>query len=255
MLPIPIGDDNSDRHLVPVVNYLLVALNVVAFIFWQGFGIDEALNSSVTFAYATVPGEILTGTDIITENRTVLDPITQQQFIMPGLGRTPVPVFFTLFTSLFLHGGIGHLVGNMLYLLIFGDNLENKMGHTRYFIFYMLSGMLAGLCHVFATYILNQDPLIPAIGASGAISAVLGGYILLFPTRRIRMWFLLFSLRIPAFIVVGLWFIFQVLNGIGTLGGEEGGGIAYAAHIGGFIVGLLITKSFVKKTTPKVQRR
>jgi membrane associated rhomboid family serine protease len=255
MLPIPIGDDNSDRQIVPVVNYLLVTLNIVSFIFWQGWGVDEALNSSVTFAYATVPGEIFTGTDIITESRIVLDPLTQKRFVMPGLGRTPVPVFFTLFTSLFLHGGIGHLLGNMLYLWIFGDNLENKMGHTRYFIFYMLTGMLAGLCHVFATYILNQDPLIPAIGASGAISAVLGGYILLFPSRRIRMWFLLFSLRIPAFIVVGIWFCFQVLNGLGILGGEEAGGIAYAAHIGGFIFGLILARSFIRTSAEPARRK
>ena len=191
---LPIGDDNSGRQIVPFVNYILIALNIISFIFWQGWGVDEALNYTVTFSYATVPGEIFSGMDIITESTTVQDPLTRQEFLMPGLGPTPVPVFFTLFTSLFLHGGIGHLLGNMLYLWIFGDNLEDKMGHTRYFIFYMLTGMLAGLCHVFATYILNQDPLIPAIGASGAISAVLGGYILLFPSLRIRMWFLLFSL-------------------------------------------------------------
>jgi membrane associated rhomboid family serine protease len=250
MLPIPIGDDNSDRQILPLVNYALVTLNIIAFIFWQGWGVDDTLNSTVTFAYATVPGEIFTGTDIITESRTVLDPLTHKHLIIPGLGRTPIPVFFTLFTSLFLHGGIGHLLGNMLYLWIFGDNLENKMGHTRYFIFYLLTGMLAGLCHVFATYIFNQDPLIPALGASGAISGVLGGYILLFPSRRVRMWFLLFSLRMPAFVVVGIWFLFQVLNGLGTLGGEEGGGIAYAAHIGGFIFGLILAKSFVKDTAP-----
>ncbi|RYZ17256.1 MAG: rhomboid family intramembrane serine protease, partial [Sphingobacteriales bacterium] len=147
----------------------------------------------------------------------------------------------------FLHGGIGHLVGNMLYLLIFGDNLENKLGHIRYFLFYFVTGILAGLAHVFTTAILGQNPLIPAMGASGAISAVLGGYLLLFPTRKIRMWFILFSLWIPAIIVVGLWFIFQVMNGLGALGGEEAGGVAYAAHIGGFIAGLLLIKSFMKR--------
>ena len=248
MFLIPIGDDNSDRQIVPVVNYILICLNIIVFIFWQGWGFNDAMSSSITFAYAVVPGEILTGNDIITESRTVLDPITHQSFTMPGLGRTPVPVFFTLFTSMFLHGGFAHLLGNMLYLWIFGDNLENKMGHARYFMFYMFAGMLAGLCHVFSTFLLNQDLLIPVMGASGAVSALLGGYILLFPSRRVRLWFVLFSLRIPAFIVVGSWFIFQVLNGLGILGGEEAGGIAYAAHIGGFIVGLLFTKMFIKKS-------
>lgn len=241
---IPIGDDNSDRQITPVVNYSLILLNIFVFIFWQGWGLDIP----VTMAYATVPAEILTLTDIITDSRILTDPYTGQEFEMPGLQRTPVPVLFTLFTSMFLHGGIGHIVGNMLYLGVFGDNLENKLGHIRYFLFYMITGMLAGLAHVFATSILGQNLLIPAMGASGAISAVLGGYLLLFPTRRIRMWFILFSLPIPALIVVGLWFVFQVMNGLGALGGEEAGGVAYAAHIGGFIFGMLLIKSFIKST-------
>ena len=241
-MPIPIGDDNSDRHTTPIVNYLLIALNIFVFIYWQQFG----SNVPLTFAYATVPLEILTGRDVITDSKILVDPYTMQQFEMPGLQLTPIPVFFTLITSAFLHGGFGHLLGNMLYLWIFGDNLENRLGHLRYFVFYLLTGVLAGLAHVFSTSLFGQNLLIPSLGASGAISAVLGGYIVLFPTRSIRMWFILFSLRIPALIVVGLWFVFQVMNGLGSLGGEEAGGVAYAAHIGGFIAGLLLIKSFAK---------
>ena len=241
-MPIPIGDDNSDRHTTPFVNYLLIALNIFVFIYWQQFG----SNVPLTFAYATVPLEILTGRDVITDSKILVDPYTMQQFEMPGLQVTPIPVFFTLITSAFLHGGFGHLLGNMLYLWIFGDNLENRLGHLRYFVFYLLTGVLAGLAHVFSTSLFGQNLLIPSLGASGAISAVLGGYIVLFPTRSIRMWFILFSLRIPALIVVGLWFVFQVMNGLGSLGGEEAGGVAYAAHIGGFIAGLLLIKSFAK---------
>jgi membrane associated rhomboid family serine protease len=242
---LPIGDDNRDLKITPFINYLLIALNIFAFIYWQRFGQDLA----VTFGYATVPGEILTGTDIITSSKVLTDPYTGQDLQLPGLQPTPIPVFLTLITSMFMHGGIAHLLGNMLFLWIFGDNIENVLGHLKYLVFYLLCGVLASLSHVFATLILGQNLLIPSFGASGAISAVLGGYLLLFPTRGVYVWlFFFFVVTIPAFIVVGLWFVFQVLNGLGTLGGEEAGGIAYAAHIGGFISGLFLVKSFMKKT-------
>ncbi len=250
-VPIPIGDDNSDRDIFPVVNYLLIALNIFVFAYWQHFG----FNVPVSFAYAAVPAEILSGEDIITSSRVLTDPYTGQEFELPGLQLTPVPVFLTLVTSMFLHGGFGHLFGNMLYLWICGDNLEHSMGHFRYLAFYLVTGVLAGLAHVFSTYFFGQNLLIPSLGASGAISGVLGGYFLLFPTRHIRMWFLLFTVRVPALIVVGLWFVFQVMNGLGALGGQEAGGVAYAAHIGGFIAGLLLVKSFVKPVPTKRRRR
>jgi membrane associated rhomboid family serine protease len=241
---LPIGDDNRDRSITPFINYLLIALNIFAFIYWQNWG-D---NLPVTFGYATVPAEILSGRDIVTHSEILADPYTGQKFQMPGLQHTPVPVFFTLVTSMFMHGGIAHLLGNMLFLWIFGDNIENALGHLKYLVFYLLCGILAGLSHVFSTLILGQNLLIPSLGASGAISAVLGGYILLFPTRGVHVWlFFFFVVTIPAFVVVGLWFVFQVLNGWGTLGGEEAGGVAYAAHIGGFISGLFLVKRFMKK--------
>jgi len=240
---IPIGDDNSDRRTTPVVNYILIALNIFVFIYWQRFG----YNTHFTYAYVTVPGEILTGNDIVTHNEQLLDPYTGQVFELPGLQLTPIPVFFTLITSMFLHGGIAHIAGNMLYLGIFGDNIEDALGHLKYLLFYLLCGILAGLTHVFTTLILGQNLLIPSLGASGAISGVLGAYILLFPRRGVHIWFFLFIMTVPAFIVVGLWFLFQVLNGLGTLGGQEAGGVAYAAHIGGFIFGLLLVRRFVKR--------
>lgn len=246
---LPIGDDNRDRRTTPIVNYLLILLNIVAFIFWQHWGRDMY----TTFAYATIPAEILTGQDIITDSRVMVDPLTGQLFELPGLQPTPIPVFLTLFTSMFMHGGWAHLGGNMLYLYIFGDNLEDELGHFKYLLFYLLCGMLAGLAHVFSTLILGQDLLIPCLGASGAISAVLGGYILLHPGRMVHVWILLFIVPIPAFIVVGLWFVLQVMNGLGTLGGEEAGNVAYAAHIGGFISGLLLIRLFYRK--PATTRR
>ncbi len=248
---LPIGDDNRDRRITPYVNYLLIAVNIFVFIYWQRFGLDTLF----TFAYATVPAEILTGRDIITNTEILEDPFTGQTFEMPGLQPTPLPVFLTLLTSMFMHGGIAHLGGNMLYLWIFGDNLEDRMGHLRYLIFYILCGILAGLSHVFSTLLFGQQSLlIPSLGASGAISAVLGGYLLLFPGRGVHMWMLLFVITVPAFIVVGMWFIFQVLNGLGTLGGQEAGGVAYAAHIGGFLAGLLLVRRYARKL-PKKRRQ
>jgi membrane associated rhomboid family serine protease len=249
---VPIGDDNSDRQLTPFVNYILILLNILAFIYWQNWGRDMHL----TMAYATVPAEILTNTDLVTDNEVLTDPYTGQQFELPGLQATPIPVFFTLITSMFMHGGLAHLFGNMMFLWIFGDNLENAMGHGRYLFFYLLCGILAGLSHVFSTYFFGQNLLIPSLGASGAISAVMGGYILLYPRRNVHVWIFLFIVTVPAFIALGVWFLFQVLNGLGTLGGKEVGGVAYAAHIGGFLFGLLLVKRYAKRTpVVKEERR
>jgi membrane associated rhomboid family serine protease len=137
----------------------------------------------------------------------------------------------------------------MLFLFIFGDNLEDTMGHSRYFFFYLLCGIIAGLAHVFSTYFFGQSPFVPSLGASGAISGVMGGYLLLFPARRVHIWiFFFFTIAVPAFLAVGIWFVFQLINGLGALGGDEAaGGIAYAAHIGGFIAGLILVKMFTRK--------
>lgn len=239
----PIGDDNSDRHLTPIVNYVLIALNIFVFIYFEDWG----RNINFMFGYATVPAEILSGRDIITDSRIVEDALTGQQAQMPGLQRTPIPVYLTLLTSMFMHGGIAHIVGNMMYLWIFGDNLENAMGHRNYLLFYLLCGILASLSHVFSTVYFNQSAVIPSLGASGAIAGVLGGYLLLFPLRSVHVWILFGIISLPSLIVVGLWFVFQIINGTGSLGGEEAGGIAYAAHIGGFIAGFILVKMFIQR--------
>lgn len=240
---LPIGDDNRDRKTTPFVNYFLIALNIFVFIHWQRWG----QNAAFTYAYATVPGEILTGHDIVTSSKVLIDPSTGQRMVLPGLGVTPIPVFFTLFTSMFMHGGLMHLAGNMLFLYIFGDNVEDAMGHSRYLLFYLLCGMLAGLSYVFSTYFLGQDLLVPSLGASGAISGVLAAYMRLFPGKRVYLWVFLFIIPVPAFIAVGVWFIFQVINGLGMLGGHQTSNVAYAAHIGGFLFGLLLTGVFARK--------
>src|SRR5215471_1388615 len=236
----PIGDDNSDRTITPYINYLIIALNILVFVFLQGMSGDNLF----TYSYATVPGEILTGHDIVTGAKMMTDPTTGEHITIPGLGPTPIPVYLTLITSMFMHGGIAHIAGNMLYLWIFGDNIENAIGHKRYLIFYLLCGILASLSHVFVTKLLGQNLLIPSLGASGAISGVLGAYILLFPRRRVTMLFIRFITHVSAFWAIGIWIVFQLISGLGMLGGASSG-VAYAAHIGGFIAGMALIKLFI----------
>ena len=242
----PIADENYDRRTTPVVNYLLILVNVFVFVFLQGFGNNEKF----TYAFSTVPKEIVTGKDIVTSDRITVQPFTGQRFEMPGLQPTPIPVYLTLITSMFMHGSIAHIFFNMLFLFIFGDNIEDRLGHIRYLIFYLVCGVLAGLAHVFATAAFaggnEASLLVPSLGASGAISGVLGAYILLFPTNRVIVLLGWFAMPMPAFMAIGLWFVLQLINGLGVLGsGSQQGGVAYAAHIGGFIAGLVLINVFV----------
>jgi membrane associated rhomboid family serine protease len=226
---IPIGDDNTGHTIRPFVNWALIIINILVFVFLQGAGND----SRFTYAFSTVPAEIMQGKDIA------------NGFLEP----TPIPVYGTLITSMFMHGGWAHLLGNMLYLWVFGDNIENRLGHSRYLVFYLLTGILASLSHVFATsYFSPGNMLIPSLGASGAISGVLGGYLLLFPKQRVRMIMGRGITEVPAFVALGIWIVFQIISGMGMLGGQEqGGGVAYAAHIGGFLAGLLLIKLFDRR--------
>ena len=248
---IPINDDDSDRTRTPYVNYIFIAINILVFVVYQELG----TNLDFTYSYSTVPAEILSGHDIVTHPVWVQDPISGQQVEIPGLGVTAIPVWLTLITSMFMHGGIAHLGGNMLYLWIFGDNLEDRLGHVRYFFFYLLCGVIASLTHVFSDYLINENHLIPSLGASGAISGVMGGYLLLFPTRRVTVFFIFTFISVPAFIILGSWILLQVANGMGYLGGSEASGIAYAAHIGGFIAGLFLIKKFHPAERVKFYRR
>ncbi len=233
---IPIGDDDSDRRTTPLVTWMLIAANVFVFVTLQGFGSNERF----TLAFAAVPAEILTGRDIAKPI-----PIRDEYGRAVGsldLQPTPIPVYLTLVTAMFMHGGLAHLFGNMLYLYIFGDNLEDALGHGRYLAFYLVTGVLAGLAHVIVTAASGANPLVPSLGASGAISGVLGGYIVLFPHRRIRVIWLYSIMQVPALVAIGIWFAFQLFSGLGTLGGETG--VAYGAHVGGFVAGLLLVKPF-----------
>src|SRR5258708_24137259 len=239
----PLYYDNSDRLTTPVVNYALIAANILVFVFLQQLGTNEAF----TYAYSTVPWEILTGRDAVTDSHVIV-AVTGQRLLVPGLGRTWPSVYITLFTSMFMHGGIAHIAGNMLFLWIFGDNIEDRLGHLRYLTFYLLCGVLASLAHVFATAAFASDQssmLVPSLGASGAISGVVGGYLVLHPTRRVTVILFRFLTDVPAYIAIGIWFAFQLISGLGMLGGgSQQGGVAYAAHVGGFVAGVALVKVF-----------
>jgi len=235
---MPIGDDNTGRRTVPVVNYILIAINVAVFFLFQ------ATDDKFTYRFSAVPQEIVTGHDVVTPSRVIENPVTGQRMEVPGLGPTPIPVYLTLFTSMFMHGGIAHLFGNMLFLWIFGDNVEDDLGRFRYLAFYLLCGVIASLSHVFMNAS-GDNAMIPSLGASGAISGVLGGYLVLHPKRRVRVIMFRMLTEVPAVVAIGMWFALQIISSLGALGqGSQVGGVAFAAHIGGFIAGLALVKLF-----------
>jgi len=242
---LPIGDDNTGRATTPFVNYALIAANILVFVLFQGMGSND---NRFTYAWATVPAEIASGRDVVTDDRVVKVDTTSQRIRIPGLQPTPISVYLTLLVSMFMHGGWAHIGGNMLFLWIFGDNLEDRLGRFRYLLFYLICGVLASLAHVFTTVALarsSSEMLVPSLGASGAISGVLGGYVLLYPRNRVHVIIFRIFTTVPAYVALGLWFLFQFVSGLGMLGGgAQEGGVAYAAHIGGFVAGLALVKLF-----------
>ena len=228
---MPIGDDNTGRRNQPYVTYALIAANIFVFFMLQGGG----ANDRFTYGYSVIPREILSGRDLVEPVRTAIGVIPQQ----PG----PNPIYLTLFSGMFMHGGLMHLGGNMLYLWIFGDNIEDAMGHVKFLIFYVLCGLLATFAHIF----FDQGSYIPSLGASGAIAGVLGGYLLMFPSRSVRVLVgYIGIIRMPALIVIGFWAVLQFINGYGAIARTEqtGGGVAYMAHVGGFVAGFLLVSLF-----------
>jgi len=236
---MPIGDDNTGRQTIPVANYILIALNVLVFLVFQGMGANDAF----TYAFSTVPAEIVSGKDLVTEDTAIEHPETGQMIPVSGLKPTPVPVYFTILTSMFMHGGLMHLAGNMLFLWIFGDNIEDDLGHGRYVAYYLLCGVAASLAHVLANAS-GPSAEIPSLGASGAISGVMGGYLIQHPHRRVRVIMFRMLTEVPAIVAIGIWFAFQLISGLASAG-ATGGGVAYGAHIGGFIAGLVLIKPFL----------
>jgi membrane associated rhomboid family serine protease len=247
----PISDDNRDRLRTPYVTYLLIAINVLVFVFLQGMGSNERF----TYSFSVVPEEIRTGRDIAQPVRIELG---NQADTIP-LQPTPGSVYFTLVISMFMHGSLMHLLGNMLFLWIFGDNVEDDLSHGRYTAFYLTTGVLASIAHVVSTIVSGDNPYIPSLGASGAISGVMGGYLVLHPHRRVRVIVLRMLTDVPGYVAVGLWFVFQLISAFGVIGRgpQSGGGVAFMAHIGGFIAGVVLVKLFgvgSQRPNPRFQR-
>ncbi len=227
----PIGDDNSDRRIVPVVNYGIIAVTILVFVLLQQLGTNDAFS----YAFSLVPKEVTSGVDL-----------NGIQILRDSLGRTaeihhyasPLPVYFNFISSMFMHGDIMHIFGNMMFLFIFGDNLEDLLGHIRYIVFYLVCGFAAAAAQI----LMGPDSIIPMLGASGAISGVLGGYLLLFPNKPVKAIIFNFLTTVPAFVALGIWIVYQLVIGYLTPPGT--GGVAYAAHIGGFFAGLALIKIF-----------
>jgi len=219
----PIGDDPHPGGTSRLVTLTLIVANVLAFFLELSRPTEGALQSFIQ-AWGVVPREYSAHTDLV-----------------PHI---PLPFWSTLLTSMFLHGGWMHLGGNMLYLWIFGDNLEKVMGHVRFLMFYIVCGVAAGLAHIF----FNARSNVPTVGASGAISGILGGYMLLFPRNRVRVMMRGGITAVPAYVMLGLWIVIQVVSGAMNQGGE-GGGVAFMAHIGGYVAGLVLVKLFAAGRT------
>jgi membrane associated rhomboid family serine protease len=221
---IPYKDDNP-TSTTPFVTVSLIAANVLVFLF-QSLGSGQ----DVFLRYGAVPAALLGG----------------------EVSMQAVPAGLTVLTSMFMHGGLLHLGGNMLYLWIFGDNIEDELGHWRFVAFYLLGGTVAAYSHALA----SGGSMVPMVGASGAVSAVLGAYLLLFPGARVRtlvfFGFYVDVVRLPALIVIGFWAIIQMVNGLASSGSVALGGVAWFAHIGGFLYGLVAIYLFTGK---KVDRR
>jgi membrane associated rhomboid family serine protease len=211
----PIGDDNSTRRTVPVVTYALILLNILVFL------LELTAGDQFIVQWSVVPRRLLAN---------------------PGSD------FPTLFTSMFMHAGWLHLLGNMLYLWIFGDNVEDALGHVKYLVFYVICGLAADFAQIFV----GPNSSIPNLGASGAIAGVLAAYLVMFPRGQVRVLMGYGVIPMPALIVIGLWIVLQLVSGIGSISSTaETGGVAYMAHIGGFIAGLVM--AFILRGTRGTQ--
>jgi len=211
---LPIGDQNPTRT-TPFVNYILLAANLLAFVlqFLYIQGVGEAATIA---GYGLVP------------RRLIQDP--------PGEA-------FTILTSMFMHGGLMHLGGNMLYLYIFGDNVEDALGHVRYLAFYLLCGLAAAA----AQFLIGPSSPVPMVGASGAIAGVLGAYLVLYPRAPVTVFVFIFFLSLPAWLVVGFWFVWNLLGGVGSLLPTSQDSTAFFAHIGGFLGGMLLVRPLIRR--------
>lgn len=237
---IPFRDENPTLH-TPIATYVLIGMNIFVWVTVQGLGMNPALAESFCY-YALVPGDLLGLAD------TSYFPVAQNLACTVG----DRPGVSTLFSSMFMHGGWMHIIGNMLFLWVFGDNVEDIMGPVRFILFYLLCGLAAAAAQI----VTDPGSLIPMVGASGAIGGVMGAYAILYPKARVHMLIILVvyvtTISVPAIFMLGYWFLIQLISGFGTLG-VSGGGVAFWAHIGGFVAGVVLV--FVFRQNERLQAR
>ncbi|MFP5317469.1 MAG: rhomboid family intramembrane serine protease [Acidimicrobiia bacterium] len=248
---IPLKDYNPTRHF-PYVTVVLIALNIVVFLFVQRpTESDDSEQARFAYRYAAIPCEVVEGRPLSEEEigRTIdsrigddtacdrTSPLTRRDGYFPDK-----QVWLAVLYSMFLHGGFLHLGGNMLFLWIFGDNVEHRIGHGLYLVFYVVAGIIAS----FAQILVDTGSVIPTLGASGAISGVLGAYLVMFPTNRVTVFLFRVLLPVPAIVAIGMWAVLQFINGLGAfaVSEETAGGVAYMAHIGGFVAGVVAGIAF-----------
>lgn len=236
---LPLKDINPTTR-VPVVTIALIAANVLVFVYELSLG--QRLGSFIA-AYGAIPYEITRASDLV--GRYAGSPIVQQ----PG----PPIVWITLITSMFMHGGIMHIAGNMLYLWIFGNNIEDLLGPVKFLLFYIAGGLIAAFAHILSA----PNSPVPTVGASGAVSAVLGAYLIAYPRAKvICLVFLVFFVQlvaVPAMVVLLLWFVIQALQGAASFGMEHTSGVAWFAHIGGFVAGIVGIKLLARKDLQRLR--
>ena len=237
---IPYSDTDVQRHSRPIVNIVLISINALVFLYalqLAGGGYLWGGNSPDAFVFflkwGFIPEELSSG----------------RSFTTLGLGFTSVdiesvvPTWATIFTSMFIHGGLFHFAGNMAFLWVFGDNIEDRLGHFKYLIFYLVSGVAATLTH----FAIDPDSQSPLVGASGAIAGVMGAYLLLYPFNRIKalvIFYFITVVELQALVFLGIWFFLQIINSLGFLGLSAGANVAFMAHVGGFIAGLVLIAGF-----------
>ncbi len=239
----PIGDENEPGHGLAWVTVTLIGINVAVFVLLQGLGAENAF----TTGFSAVPLEITTGADLV---EAIPITVAGQAYLVPQ-APGPFPIQLTLLTSMFMHAGWLHLAGNMLFLWVFGDNVEHRAGAILFVTVYLGTGLVGSLAQIWS----EPSSPIPTLGASGAISGILGAYLVLFPRNRVTVFIFRFVTQVPALAAIGLWIVFQLISGFGAavISSETVGGVAYLAHIGGFAAG--VVAGFLFRALPSASPR
>lgn len=242
----PISDDDRQILRPMYVTYFLLAINIVVFFY-------QLANPEFTYGWSVIPREITTGEDLV--GAATVENHDGEAIEIPQAAGPPV-IWLTLVTSMFMHGSFAHIIGNMLYLWIFGDNVENRFGHIPFLIFYLSAGLVGSA----AQLVLDPNSVIPNLGASGAIAGIMGAYLVLYPWNRVNAVFFYMVITVPAVLVLGMWILMQLVSGYGSIAATEAstGGVAYLAHIGGFVAGVgaaLIWRKQITEEPDSVLRR